>query len=562
MATPIPANRASFTIDEIAVATRGTIVRRDVSLQPKAVGVFTDSRAVRANGIFIALSGESHDGHAFVADACLRGAAIAVVAKGRGASLDAAALAESATSVIEVDDPLTALGDLARSHLERWRALPSDSGARRVIAITGSAGKTTTKELMAALLAAVAPTHRTAGNLNNRVGVPMVMLGLQDEHRFAVLEMGMSLPGELDAITAFARPDLSLVTNVGVAHSEGVGGPDGVMREKGAVYRALDENGVAIVNADDLRATRSATGMRTKHILTFGKAVYADYRLVSRAPEEGGGARIVIDCGAPRRAAIAVQPAPPMVKSGLRTRDPREQAAHAALVESGKRTPREGPAARGRILSIHFPLVGEAATLDFVAALATQEAASGTELSAEQIESALSHVILEGRSARKLLGGDIVVLDDTYNANPASVRAALASLAEMAGDHRRVVVLGEMKELGVHAEPEHDALADALVQARVALVIGCGGLVDRTLSRVRSTAPKIEVITASSTEDATREAVARVQPGDVVLVKGSRSVGAEKVVTALQEAWPQDAKSASSPGGVVGAPSTRGESQK
>ena len=495
MATPIPANRAALTVEEIVLATGGTLVRPGSARA--IVGVTTDSRAVGPGSLFVALRGESHDGHRFVETAAQRGAAAAIVERGRAAAV------QGSLALIEVDDALVAFGDLARVHLERWRSGASEGHPRCVIAITGSAGKTTTKELTAALASAVGPTHRTAGNLNNRIGVPSVVLGVTEEHDFAVLEMGMSLRGELDSIASFARPDVALVTNVGLAHAEGVGGPEGVMQEKGAVYRALDERGVAIVNADDALAIRAAHGTRAGLVVTFGTAASADYRLAARAPAEGGASLVTIVCS---RESIGLAP---------------------------------------RVLEIRFGLPGEAAAIDLAAAIAAQEAASGATLSAAAIEAALAAVRLDGRATVQRLGEDILLLDDTYNANPASMRAALQTLAELAGPRRRVVVLGEMKELGAHAEPEHDALGDALAASGVSVAIGCGGLIDRTLTRAAELT-SMTVIRTASTDEATRETLGIVRPGDAVLVKGSRSVGAERVVSALSRTWPAADLSATS----------------
>jgi len=495
VATPVPANRAALAIDEIVEATRGSLVRAGSA--QAVTGVATDSRAIVPGALFVALRGESHDGHRFVETAAERGATVAIVERGRAAAVVAP------LTLVEVDDPLVAFGDLARVHLERWRAAASEGHPRKVIAITGSAGKTTTKELTAALVAAVGTTHRTAGNLNNRIGVPSVVLGITSEHDFAVLEMGMSLPGELDAITAFARPDVSLVTNVGLAHAEGVGGIEGVMREKGAVYRSLEESGVAIVNADDARATRAAQGTRARRVLTFGTVESADYRLTARTPAEGGVSRVTI---AVSRERFGLPP---------------------------------------RLLEIRFVLPGEAAAVDLAAAIAAQEAVTGATLSAAAIEAALAAVRLEGRATIQSLGRDMLLLDDTYNANPASMRAALSTLAELAGTRRRVVVLGEMKELGAHAEAEHDALGDALAASGVAVAVGCGGLIDRTLARAAERA-SMNVVRAASAEEATLEILRIVRSGDVILVKGSRSVGTERIVAALSRTWPSADLSATS----------------
>lgn len=492
MATPIPTNQARFTVDAVVAATSGTLVRRGKT--DEAVGVVTDSRAIAAGNVFVAIKGESHDGHAFVVGAGRARASIIVVERGRTASFVDSSLDD--VTFVEVADTLVALGDLARAHLAAWR---SAGATHKVVAITGSAGKTTTKELTAVLLAAVAPTHFTAGNLNNRVGVPFVVMGLSDKHRFAVLEMGMSLPGELDSITSFARPDVSVVTNVGLAHAEGVGGPDGVMHEKAALYRALDTHGIAIVNADDERATRAAQGTKASTIVTFGTAASATYRLVRREPRGESGSVVTL-------------------------------------------------ATPGRELTLQLPLPGEVAAIDLCAALAAQETASGDLLQPETIDSVLATVRLAGRASVMHLGGDIVVLDDTYNANPASMRSALSTLAEVsrggASERRRVAIMGEMKELGAHADTEHVALGDSIAAAGVALVIGCGGLISRTLDRAAELG--IEVVKAETTADAAREATARVRRSDAVLVKGSRGVQAEKVVAALSEAWPSAEKSAGS----------------
>lgn len=476
MATPIPANAARFTIEEIASATRGTVLTMLPHYRIEVKGVVSDSRAVEAGGVFVALKGETHDGHAFLDAAARKGAAVAIIERGhrghREKTFDGMVM-------IEVDDTLVAWGDLAQARLEKWR---EGRAERRVVAITGSAGKTTTKELVAALLASVGPTHFTAGNLNNRIGVPSVVFAIEDRHRFAVLEMGMSLPGELDAITAFAPPDVSVVTNVGVAHAEGVGGREGVMREKGAVYRALEPDGVAIVNADDEYVQRAAEGTRAKRVVTFGRAEGARYRLVDRVAE-GSGSRVTI-------------------------------------------------ARPGGAVTVFLPIPGEVAAIDLCAALAAQEAASDEILSASAIDKALGTVDLKGRATVKKIARDILLLDDTYNANPASMRAALETLSEIGKGRRLVAVVGEMKELGPLAEEEHDTLGDVLAASGVTLAIGCGGLATRTIERAKAKGLN-EAIAAKDTTEAAKEAVARVKEGDAVLVKGSRGVAAERVVEAL-----------------------------
>ncbi|AKU98027.1 UDP-N-acetylmuramoylalanyl-D-glutamyl-2,6-diaminopimelate--D-alanyl-D-alanine ligase [Labilithrix luteola] len=500
MATPIPANTARFSIDDVVRATKGVLAKS--GSKREVVSVTTDSRAVVPGGAFVALRGASHDGHAFAAGAVERGAALLVVERGGIDVQDA----RFSCAVVEVDDTLAAWGDLARARVEGWRTADA---RRRIVAITGSAGKTTTKELTAALLGVVDKTHFTAGNLNNRIGMPAVVLALPDDCRFLVLEMGMSVPGEIDAMATIARPDVAVVTNVLVAHAEGVGGREGVMREKGGVYRALGEQGVAVINGDDDFVIRAAEGAHAKQKEIFGLAEHATYRLVRREPLGADGSRVHLAC-------------------------------------------------KGRELVVHLPLPGEAAAIDLAAALAAIEAASGELLSSERIDAALANLQLVGRASVKHLAGDTVVLDDTYNANPGSMRAALATLVEIAGTRRRIAVLGEMKELGPLAEAEHAALGDVIADAGVHLAIGCGGLISLALER--AAARGVEVVSASSTAEAARESMSRVLPGDAVLVKGSRSVGAEKVVAVLSEVLPFSPKSASSsegeaPGGLHRGPS-------
>ncbi len=469
MATPIGPNRARFDAGAAAEATRGRVLR----LTPgrEALGVTTDSRAVNPGCAFVALRGEKHDGHAFLPAAIDAGAVLVIVERGR-------APVDARVDAVEVEDTLVAWGALASAHLQRWRVGRHDG---RVVAITGSAGKTTTKELCAALLRTVAPCLASAGNLNNRVGMPAVAMQVEPEHRFAVLEMGMSVLGEIAALAAIAPPDVAVVTNVGLAHAGGVGGTlEAVAAEKGALFAGVRPGGAIVANADDAaviaQTKRAPAGAR---VVTFGRAEGAHYRLREREPLGASGSRVVVE-----------RPGQPAVVTTL-------------------------------------PSPGEAAAIDLVAAIAAAEAASGRAL---EVQAALAGLApIEGRM-RVRRAGDVQVIDDAYNANPASMRAALAALAEMDGA-RRVAVLGEMKELGPVAEREHEALGMAVAQAGVKLLVSCGGLAD-AIARVAAAAG-VEVVRAASAEEAARTAAERVRPRDVVLVKASRSVGAERVVEAL-----------------------------
>lgn len=479
MATPIPDNRAPFSAERIVDATGGSL--RGAARDASYVGVTTDSRVAARSpgGVFVPLVGERMDGHAFLSG--VDGVAgVVVVARGRGDAV-------SESAVVEVDDTLVAWGDLARAHLSSWRA---DHAEARVVAITGSAGKTTTKELTAALLAidgtppgrSGALVQKTRGNLNNRIGMPATVFTVAPSHRFAVLELGMSVPGEIAAMAAIARPDVAVVTNVGVAHAEGVGGRDGIAKEKGDVFAGLSPRGVAIVNRDCALSMREVARSSGSTVVSFGTDDAADYRLVAREVDGTLG-------------------------SLVRLRRP-----------SGE-------------LTVRFPLLGEHAAIDLVAALAAAEAALGRPLAVPEIESAFSRTELDGRGALFRLANGALVLDDSYNANPASMAAAVRTLAELGEGRRKVAVLGEMRELGHLAEAEHDALGDLLLEHRIDVVVSCGGLVARAAAKTKARdVPTFEYMNA---EEAATFVTSHLDSSDIVLVKGSRSIATEKVVSAL-----------------------------
>jgi UDP-N-acetylmuramoyl-tripeptide--D-alanyl-D-alanine ligase len=473
MATPIPTNHAPLDARTAAEAAGGRVVH--VRGGRVARGVTTDSRAVEPGCAFVALRGDRYDGHEYVEAAIDAGAVLLVVEYGR-APKDA-----RRADVVEVADTLSAWGAIARAHLRAWRGANPEG---RVAAITGSAGKTTTKELCAAILRAVGPCHATRGNLNNRVGVPAVALQVEPLTRFVVLEMGMSVRGELAELAAIAEPDVGAITNIGLAHAGGVGGSvDDVAREKGSLFEAVRAGGVVVANADDSAVVRELRRAASARIVTFGLAEGADYRLLSRKPVGADGSIVSV------------------------------------------RRPGRGNAA------FQVPLAGQTAAIDFVAALATAEAVAAAPLEEGCVESALRTVSpIAGRMQLRRLCGGVLLIDDSYNASPGAMRAALATLAE-AGERRRVAILGEMKELGVAASREHELLGQAVAEAGVALLVSCGGLADATAREAQRRG--VTVVLARDADEAALIAVDRASSGDTILVKASRSVGAERVVEAL-----------------------------
>jgi UDP-N-acetylmuramoyl-tripeptide--D-alanyl-D-alanine ligase len=479
MATPIPQNAAPFTLDEIAHATGGRILRPGPAVQ----GISTDSRALPSGAAFLALIGERFDGHAFLEQAAQRGAAAFIVA--RDVSLPAQG------GAVRVPDPFAALGALARAHRERWSAAPHPAGARALVAVGGSAGKTTTTRAITALLAGACgdagAVHATAGNLNNAIGVPMTLLGLTPHHRFAVVEIGTNHRGEVAALARVALPDAAVVTAIGVEHTEGLGALEDVADEEGDLFAALPEGGIAVGNADDPLVASQMQRAGARRRVGYGHSDGAAYRIAARHPAGLSGT--------------------------------------AARVERG-----------GEAIELRVPLLGEAGALAAAAALAVTEELLGERLDGGRASQALEALALpaDGRLAVIELSDGTVVIDDSYNANPVSARASLRTAAELsqALGKRLVLALGEMRELGVLSAAEHEALGGDAAAARPALLIAVAGDAARTAAS--AAAAGVAARFAATSEEAAALARDAVRPGDLVLVKGSRGVRMERIVEALR----------------------------
>jgi UDP-N-acetylmuramoyl-tripeptide--D-alanyl-D-alanine ligase len=485
MATAIPQNRAPFTVDEIALVTGGRVIRHGAPTR----GVCTDSRAVTEGSAFVALVGDKFDGHAFLESAVAQGARTLVVSKDDIVVGDIAKSA-SGPAAIRVDDTRVALGDIARGHRIRWDARPHGSGPRSVMAITGSAGKTTTKAVLSRVLDAAesGAVHATAGNLNNDVGVPMTLLGLEEGHRYAVIEVGTNTRGEIERLANVVRPDVAVLTLVAAAHTEGLGSIDDVAIEKGALFAALPPSGLAVVNADDVRAVAQLSRSPARNARTYGFSATANYRIAERRPRGLLGSELVIE------------------RSG------------------------------GRI-EARSPLLGNAGALAVAASLAVAEWVLNRLLEPTELEAALADLAAagEGRLVPIVLNDGTLVIDDSYNANPASMRSSVRTAAELAGHEGRrlVLVLGEMRELGRMSPLEHEALGRLVAQQDVAHVFAVGG--DAAFISGVVTSQRKSATFGSTSEQIVDAVLSTVRPGDLVLVKGSRGIATEKIVRALVE---------------------------
>jgi UDP-N-acetylmuramoyl-tripeptide--D-alanyl-D-alanine ligase len=460
-----------FDVEWVARACGGTVLGPPLAGFDRFV---RDSRADVRGACFVALRGENHDGHDFLPAVLAAGAAAVLVEAGRPGPAELGAAA-----AVVVPDVVRALGDIARAHRRRSSA--------RVLGLTGSCGKTTTKDMLRSILSRVGPTLATAGNLNNHIGVPFTLFELRPEHRFAVVEMGCNHPGEIAALAAIVEPEVGLITCVAPAHLEGLGSLDGVARAKGELFAALDRPGAtAVVNLEDPRVAALPTGRARR--LTVGSAAAADAR-VGEVATKGD-----------RQAFILVLP-------------------------------------DGKTADVLLELPGRHMVLD--AALAAA-AAWAVGASASAVSEGLAAVAAgKHRGEIHTSSRGVVVLDDTYNANPGSVRAALEALAGLPGPGRKVAVLGEMLELGAAAAEMHRQVGEAAGRAGIGLLLCAGPSARHTVDGARAAGLADETTTAYADTEALLEALGgRLRSGDRVLVKGSRGMRMERVVERILRGGP------------------------
>jgi UDP-N-acetylmuramoyl-tripeptide--D-alanyl-D-alanine ligase len=452
-----------LAIAELVEGTGGTLA----SGRPAGVltGVSIDSRTCAPGDAFFAIRGPHRDGHAFVGDARARGAG-AVVVSHRPAELHLPA----DFPVILVDDTTVALQRLAAFHRRRLR-LP-------VVAITGSNGKTTTKELTAAVLARRFRVLKAAGSFNNQWGLPLTLLSLEPAHEAAVLELGMNAFGEIAALAQLAQPSVGVVTLIAPAHLEGVGSLEGVQKAKGELVQAIPPDGLVVLNADDPLVLALAREARAR-VVTYGETAGADVRLADV-----------------RTAA-----------TGL-----------AFTVTAG-----------GHATAVRLPLAGRHNAWNATAALAVG-LALGVPLPTA-VAGLAEAAPLKGRLAWREARG-VRVLDDTYNANPVSLRAALDALRAAGPGGRMWAVFGDMLELGPISDAAHEEAGRSIAALPAAGLATTGTATRRTAAAARA-AGCPDVATFGTPEEAAAHVAARAGSGDRVLVKGSRGMRMERAVEAL-----------------------------
>lgn len=428
-------------------------------------GVSTDSRTIKPGELFVALKGENFDGHKFLKTAFDNGAKAAIVDKRKGIKHG---------PCLEVPNTLTALGDLAAFYRKKHKV--------KVVAVTGSMGKTGTKNMLVAILEKKYSVLGNAGSFNNLIGLPLTIFNLRREHEIAVLEMGMNVPGEISRLTEIADPDEALITGIGPVHLEGVGSIEGVAKAKGELYAGLKNGARAIYNLDDPYVKKLGQSFSGPS-LSFGLDRQADVR--------AGSVRL-------------------RGMSGL---------SFNLLTHTGS-------------AKIMLPLLGAHNVSN---ALAAATVAIGLGIKPRSIASALGKLkVTPGRMELKRLGNQVYLLDDSYNSSPVSARAAVETLVKIKGRGRAIAVLADMLELGRTSRKKHAEIGSFAAVSGLDMLVGVGvqarAMVD---AAKKSGMGKRKLAWFKNREDAGDWLKKKLRPFDRVLIKGSRGMKLEKTVELL-----------------------------
>ncbi len=455
--------RTSFSISDILEATSGKLISPGTS--DSFSRVIIDGRSAAPGDLYVAIAGETFDGHDFCEQAIRAGAAGILVAAGRATTF-------SDTTVIEVDDPRKALGDIAQMHRRAWKG--------KVIGITGSAGKTTTKDLLAAALASTGRVHAAKGSNNNETGVPLTLLGLLPHHDFAIIEMGMRGPGEIAYLANIAIPDVAVVTNAGNAHVGRLGSVAAIAKAKGEIYgiRSANTRGdsIGIFPKSDDRLASHAQACAQQ--LSFGEAPDATLRLLSYQPRGALGSTLEVQF-------------------------------------------------EKQHLTVELPLVGKHNAINACCALLAAIAAGAGPSDAATSMARVRPPTMRGEIQE--IAGRMVLLD-CYNANPASMQAALLTLGDLRGRGKALAVLGDMLELGEEAQEAHRQAGENAAKLGIPIV-AMGEFRMRLVAG--ATASGGVACSAVGPEAAARAALAATKPGDWILLKASRGMKLERVADCM-----------------------------
>jgi UDP-N-acetylmuramoyl-tripeptide--D-alanyl-D-alanine ligase len=466
MTTPL------WTAEEIVAAT-GARLRSGFA---DASGASIDTRSLERGDLFFAITGDARDGHDFVRDALGKGAAAAVVAEERAAEF------EGAGFLIVVPDVLEAMRQMGRAARRR--------SAAKVVAITGSVGKTGTKEAMRLVLSRQGRTHASVASYNNHWGVPLTLTRMPRESAFGVFEVGMSHAGEILPLTAMVRPQVAVITTVEPVHIEFFPSIWGIADAKGEIFSGLEPGGTAVVNRDSPyfeRLLAHAQASPAGRIVTFGEHDAADVRAER----------------------IIVRPDQSIVEARV----------------------------LGQPVTYRLGTPGRHIAMNSLSVLAACHALGADLALATMALADLKPPVGRGERTMLAIGdGEALLIDESYNANPASMRAALTNLGqvEMGRQGRRIAVLGDMKELGTGGPDLHRSVAEAVETNRVDLVFAAGPLMRNLVDALPKARVALHAETSADLVDAVRAAL---RPGDAVMIKGSLSTGMGVIVKALKERY-------------------------
>jgi UDP-N-acetylmuramoyl-tripeptide--D-alanyl-D-alanine ligase len=459
-----------WTTAEILEATKGDLLCGDV--KHTFEGVSIDSRTISANELFIAIKGNVYDGHSFISDLISSGVRGLIISKDEIRDPAGTDWQDKGIVCVAVSDTTKALGDLASFNRRRTDV--------SVVAITGSNGKTTTREMTASVVSTRYKTLSTKGNFNNEIGLPLTLLDLKNSHQWAVLELGTNRPGEIDRLGEICIPDIGVITNIGFAHLEGLGSIEGVMNAKGELLKRIKPEGTAVLNADDSRVLYLSTKTSRK-VLYFGLS--EDARIKALDVNE--------------------------TTTGISF----------TLVLPEERIPIELRVHGGFMVSNALA----AASVGYIIGLSSEEIKAGLEYF-QPVKGRINIFDVRG----------VHIIDDTYNANPDSMEAAIRILSSLKGNSRGILVAGDMLELGEHAESMHRKIGAMSARSNIARLYITGEFAEAVANGACKEDKNSMEIFIGAREEILEDLKKSLLPGDWVLVKGSRAMGMEKIVEGLK----------------------------
>jgi UDP-N-acetylmuramoyl-tripeptide--D-alanyl-D-alanine ligase len=459
-----------WTTAEILEATKGDLLCGDI--KHTFEGVSIDARTISANELFIAIKGNVYDGHSFASDVISSSVRGLIISKDKVCDPAGTDWQDKGIVCVKVNDTTKALGDLAS--FNRMRTDVS------VVAITGSNGKTTTREMTASVVSTRYKTLSSKGNFNNEIGLPLTLLDLKNSHQWAVLELGMNRPGEIDRLGEICIPDIGVITNIGFAHLEGVGSIEGVMNAKGELLKRIKPEGTAVLNADDSRVLYLST-KTSKKVLYFGLS--EDARIKALDVNE--------------------------TTTGISF----------TLVLPEERIPIELKVHGGFMVSNALA----AASVGYIIGLSSEEIKAGLEYF-QPVKGRINIFDVRG----------VHIIDDTYNANPDSMEAAIRTLSSLKGNSRGILVAGDMLELGEHAESMHRKIGALSARSNIARLYITGEFAEAVANGAGKEDKNSIDIFIGAREEIVEDLKKSLLPGDWVLVKGSRAMGMEKIVEGLK----------------------------